>query len=185
MKSIIDNIPKILKRCAGSYPGSMRTSLPRRPVKKIRLGKARPAIYHQFDVAVELSDGSVIMRRSQLPKAEMRLIQDQRNNPLWNPSRKDMVATDADAAGSIDKFRQKYGDMFSTEPRRNEQVKERTAGSVTNDTATTEPPVEDEEIVETEQESGFDMGDYISLLDDSSQQIKSGKIASKKRDKKK
>ena len=33
-------------------------------------------------------------------------------------------------------------------------------------------------------EKAFGMDDYLSLLDDSEQQIKSGKLASKKRDKK-
>ena len=93
----------------GTYPGAIRTALPRRPMKKIRLGKARPAIYHQFDVAVELSDGSVIMRKSQFTKAEIRLIQDQRNNILWNSFRRDLTIIDANSAVRLDKFKEKYG----------------------------------------------------------------------------
>lgn len=97
----------------GGYPGAMRTALPRRPVKKIPLGRARPAIYHQFDVAVELTDGSVVMRRSQYPQDELRLIQDQRNNPYWNPSRDDLVDVDPNSVGNIEKFKQRYSGMFS------------------------------------------------------------------------
>lgn len=196
-------ITGVLKRMAstGTYPGSTRTTLPRRPMKKIHLGKSRPAIYHQFDVAVELSDGSVIMRRSQFPKAEIRLIQDQRNNPLWNRSRSDLVVVDANSAGSINKFKQKYSSIFSvkeaesaetTETTESENVDKQTAANEAAESKTTEvgkatiDGKEAKEVPKEEKtaEDNFDMDDYLSLLDDSSKQIKSGKIASKKRAKK-
>lgn len=177
-----------LRRLAstGTYPGSQRMSLPRRPMKKIGLGKARPAIYHQFEVAVELSDGSVVMRKSQFPKAEVRLIQDQRNNPLWNASRSDLVVIDANAAGSIDKFKQKYSSIFSVE-------EEKVGSEETANTKETKPSKKEEkqekkaakEIEEETTADDFGMDDYLSLLDDSSKQIKSGKIASKKNSSKK
>lgn len=155
-------------------------------MKKIGLGKARPAIYHQFEVAVELSDGSVVMRKSQFPKAEVRLIQDQRNNPLWNASRSDLVVIDANAAGSIDKFKQKYSSIFSVE-------EEKVGSEETANTKETKPSKKEEKqekkaAKETEEETtadDFGMDDYLSLLDDSSKQIKSGKIASKKNSSKK
>lgn len=74
---------------------------------KIKMGKARPAIFHQFDTLVELSDGSVIRRRSQAPRDEMRMMVDQRNHPLWNPH-SDVEAADVDATGKVSKFKEKF-----------------------------------------------------------------------------
>ncbi|CAR27439.1 hypothetical protein ZYGR_0I07140 [Zygosaccharomyces rouxii] len=167
----------VLKRCASSGPpqGSSQLSIPRRPARKIRLGKARPAIYHQFDVLVELSDGSVVRRRSQFPKNEIRLIQDQRNNPLWNPTRTDLVVVDANASGKVDRFKQKYGSLFSSEDK-SKGVQQEEQPS----TKKAEPEAE----VAAEDEDEFGMDDYLSLLNDSSKQIKTGKLATKKRDKK-
>lgn len=86
----------------------------RRVMKKIQMGKARPAIFHQFDTLVELSDGSVIRRRSQAPKDELRMINDQRNSPLWNPNRSDLVTADPNATGKVNKFRKRFS-QFQTE----------------------------------------------------------------------
>lgn len=199
---------------AGTYTGAAKVSLPRRPARKIRLGSARPAIYHEFDVLVELSDGSVIKRRSQYPRNEIRLIQDQRNTPLWNPSRTDLVVVDADAGGTIDRFKQKYKAM---------QVLDEVAESpITSKQQTTDKPVDstqgvnvkgtdkspDAEILAAKSSSDiltqsaaqsdgkvvsdqseleddpFGMNDYLSLLDDSSAQVVTGKLATKKRNKK-
>lgn len=86
----------------------IQSALPRRPLKKIRIGKARPAIYYKFNTQVELSDGSVITRRSQYPKDELRMITDQRNNPLWNPSKPDASLLDAESKGKLNKFKSKF-----------------------------------------------------------------------------
>lgn len=80
----------------------------RRVMRKIRLGKARPAIFHQFESLVELSDGSVIKRRTQAPKDEIRMISDQRNSQLWNPHRSDLVSIDPNATGKLSKFKQRF-----------------------------------------------------------------------------
>lgn len=190
IKSILGG-SAIIKRLAstGTYQGQIRTSLPRRPMKKIKLGKARPAIYHQFNVAVELSDGSIVMRKSQYPKDELRLIQDQRNNPLWNESRDDLIVIDANSAGSIDKFKQKYGAIFSAE---NEAQMAKSAhleaAQANNKSEDTEQQDEDidtkKETDDSADSAALDIDDYLSLLDDSSQQIKTGKVASKKKAKK-
>lgn len=168
------------KRFASTGPpqGSSQLSIPRRPARKIRLGKARPAIYHQFDVLVELSDGSVVRRRSQFPKNEIRLIQDQRNNPLWNPNRTDLVVVDANASGKVDKFKQKYGSIFSadTNPTPEEVKEEEQPVNTKKSEAVSEAAAEDKD--------EFGMDDYLSLLNDNSKQIKTGKLATKKRDKK-
>ncbi|SCV04552.1 LANO_0G10902g1_1 [Lachancea nothofagi CBS 11611] len=163
----------IAKRFAsGAYHGATQVSIPKRPLKKIKLGKARPAIYHKFDVQVELSDGSVITRRSQFPKAQIRLIQDQRNNPLWNQSRDDLVVVDANAGGRLDKFKQKYDSVFSFE---NAPSKQPAAEAKT--------PVQEKP--EQQDDDEFGMDDYMSLLNDNAQQVQSGgKLATKKRDKK-
>lgn len=80
----------------------------RRVMKKIRLGRARPAIFYQFDTLVELSDGSVIKRRSQAPKDEIRMINDQRNSVLWNPHRSDLVTIDPLATGKVNRFKKRF-----------------------------------------------------------------------------
>lgn len=80
----------------------------RRVMRKIKQGKARPAIFHQFETLVELSDGSVIKRRSQAPKDEIRMINDQRNSVLWNPNRSDLVTADPNATGKVNKFKQRF-----------------------------------------------------------------------------
>ena len=118
---------------------------------------------------MELSDGSVVVRRSQYPKSEIRLIQDQRNNPLWNPSRDDLVIVDANSGGSLDKFKKRYSSMFSVD-------------TASADSGSGEPKVpegsEKEAQVKKEEgkevvEEAFGMDDYLSLLDDGEQQIKS------------
>ncbi|EDO18296.1 hypothetical protein Kpol_1039p47 [Vanderwaltozyma polyspora DSM 70294] len=150
-------------------------SLPRRPMKKIRLGKSRPAIYHQFDVLVELSDGSVIKRRSQFPKDEYRLIQDQRNNPLWNKSRDDLVIVDANSGGSLDRFKKKYSSIFTVES---------TEAPVETKKDVSKSPKKIEVKEVSAQEDEFGVDDYLSLLNDDESQIKTGNLAVKKRSKK-
>lgn len=86
----------------------IQAALPTRPQKKIAIGKARPAIYHKFNTYVELSDGSVLKRRSQYPKDEIRMIMDQRNTPLWNASKPDVSMLDAESKGKLNKFKNKF-----------------------------------------------------------------------------
>lgn len=81
--------------------------LQKRVLPRVRMGKARPAIFYQFDTLVELSDGAVVRRRSQAPKDEIRMLTDIRNLPLWNPSRLDLVLTDAAAAEKLNKFQKR------------------------------------------------------------------------------
>lgn len=157
----------------GGYPGATRTALPRRPVKKIPPGRARPAIYYQFDVAVELTDGSVVMRRSQYPQEELRLIQDQRNNPYWNPSREDLVDVDPNSVGNIEKFRQRYSGMFAddgstkeagegknmeSEEEVKEPIKAKQAKSVNTPPSNSRP--------ESKSQKSAELDDFLDLLDD-------------------
>lgn len=179
----------VWKRLAstGGHPNATKVSLPRRPLKKIRLGKARPAIYHQFNVKVELSDGSVITRRSQFPKDEIRLISDQRNNPLWNPSRDDLVLVDVNSGGSKDKFKQKYSSIFSMDDKAdivNETPVNKMEGKKEPKKEAKEEEKKKAKEVEPE-EDAFGVDDYLSLLDDSSKQIKTGRLIQKKKKDKK
>lgn len=166
--------PLITKRFAGTaYHGVSQVALPKRPLRKIRLGKARPAIYHQFEVQVELSDGSVITRRSQFPKDQIRLIQDQRNSPLWNESKKDLVIVDANSGGRMDKFKQKYASVYSIEDKPIEDV------SAKKDVK------QEAKAVEEQTDDDFGMDDYLTLLNTNAQEVqKGGKMATKKKDKK-
>lgn len=84
------------------------THVPRWPLRKIAVGKSRPKILHQFELLVQMSDGSVVKRRTQLPRDEIRMVNDQRNSLLWNPSRSDLVQVDLGAKGRLDKFNAKY-----------------------------------------------------------------------------
>lgn len=82
--------------------------MPRWPLRKIAVGKSRPKVLHQFELLVQMSDGSVVKRRTQLPRDEIRMVNDQRNSLLWNPSRSDLVQVDLGAKGRLDKFNAKY-----------------------------------------------------------------------------
>ena len=94
----------------------------RRVMKRIVQGKARPAIFYQFETLVEMSDGSVIKRYSQAPKDEIRMINDQRNNLMWNPNNNDLrngeiggLGGDLQAKGKVNKFKQKFANSFEEE----------------------------------------------------------------------
>lgn len=90
-------------------PGAGKSVLSRRVPRKLTPGKTRPAIYYKFECRVELSDGSTIVRRSQYPRVEWKYLADQRNNIVWNPSRTNLKAIEADATGRLAKFKQKFG----------------------------------------------------------------------------
>lgn len=173
-KSVIK--PSILcRRFAGNYSGAQNsndTTLPRRPMKKIQLGKARPAIYYQFNCKTELSDGSVVMRRSQYPKDELRLIQDQRNNPLWNPNRADLEVIDANAGGRLARFKQKYS-QFDVEENIKEDIEKKKEASKTDESA------EANGVVEENEEDAMMLDEYLELLGEGAQEIKGGKVATK------
>ncbi|CDK24079.1 unnamed protein product [Kuraishia capsulata CBS 1993] len=109
------NMSKVWKRLASTGRPAVADAIPKRPLKKIQVGKARPAIYHKFECHVQLSDGSVITRRSQYPKEEFRMLADQRNNPLWNESRADLFVG-IDTKGRISQFREKYAAFDTSSP---------------------------------------------------------------------
>lgn len=97
----------------------------RRVMRKIKMGKARPAIFHQFDILVELLDGSVITRRSQAPKDEIRMISDQKNSALWNPNRSDLLTADPNATGKINKFKKRFSQFEEEAPEESHENEEK------------------------------------------------------------
>lgn len=152
--------------------------LPRRPLKKIRLGKARPAIYYKFNCKTEFSDGSVVVRRSQTPKDELRLISDVRNHPLWNPYRSDLEAIDVNAGGKMEKFKQKFA-AFNV-------IEEEPAAPAPAAEAKKEKKEAKNEEAKQQDEDSFLLDDYLDLLGQNVQDVqKGGKLAVKQKGKKK
>ncbi|ODV97735.1 hypothetical protein PACTADRAFT_47592 [Pachysolen tannophilus NRRL Y-2460] len=164
--SVRSQVVNFIRNYAGKPSLAQGAVIPRRPLKKIQIGKARPAIYHKFNCMVELSDGSVFIRRSQFPKVEMRMITDQRNNVIWNESRSDLVVADAGARGRLNRFKEKYAD-FADESKEEKSEKKASADV---------KPKEDEEKVD----------DYLDLLGAGHVESKlGGNIAGKNKSRKK
>jgi len=109
LRALAPRIPHRTK--AGYVPPGGRSALKRRPLRKLRSEEVRPAIYHKFEQTVELSDGSTVTRRSVYPRVEWRMLQDQRNSSIWNPSKPDLKAMLAGESGKLAKFRRKFGGL--------------------------------------------------------------------------
>jgi len=139
----------------------------RRVMRKIKLGKARPAIFHQFETLVELSDGSVIKRRSQAPKDEIRMINDQRNSTLWNPHRSDLASINPNATGKVNRFKQRFSSF--------EQKDDQEVADVEMENAA------DSENIQTKSKHD----DYIELMGHNVEEVKGGKLLDNKSNKKK
>lgn len=107
--------PRIPSRAKGYIPPGGRTVVPRRIPRKLRTGDVRPAVYYKFDQTVQLSDGSTFTRRSPFPRLEWKYLNDQRNSPIWNPSKPDSRALELDASGRLAKFKKRFGEEFGTE----------------------------------------------------------------------
>lgn len=106
--------PKVIVRYKGAYiPPGGRTVLPKRIPRKLRPGEVRPAIYYKFNQTIELSDGATVKRKSVFPKLQFKMLMDQRNAVLWNPSKPNLKALELDASGRLAKFRMKFGDLES------------------------------------------------------------------------
>ncbi|RLV95206.1 54S ribosomal protein L36 mitochondrial [Spathaspora sp. JA1] len=147
----------------------------RRVMRKIRMGKARPAIFYQFDTLVELSDGSVIKRRSQAPKDEIRMISDQRNSSLWNPTRSDLLV-DQTQTGKVSKFRSRYGNYDEK--------------SAAEDQEQDQEKVSAEEMTEEQREQARQLAaekerEFMEFMGKDAEIITHGKLYDRKADKKK
>lgn len=166
-------------------------ALHKRPLKKIGLGKARPAIYYKFNCATEYSDGAVVIRRSQYPKDELRLIQDMRNSPLWNSTRTDLEVVDANAGGRLEKFKQKFAQFAvkedTEETSKPSSVDSKNKTEKKSETKEASAKETEEPVKEAKSEGdGFMLDDYLELLGQNVQEVqKGGKLAVKQKGKKK
>ncbi|MCJ1478429.1 hypothetical protein MMC13_007109 [Lambiella insularis] len=69
----------------------------------------RPKRPYTFTQLVTLSDGSSYLQRTTSPAPVYKSIKDTRNTPLWNPSSQRLMNIEADEAGRLRAFRQRFG----------------------------------------------------------------------------
>lgn len=69
----------------------------------------RPKRPYTFTQLVTLSDGSTYTHRTTSPAPVFRSTKDTRNTPLWNPSSEKLMNVEADDAGRLRAFRQRFG----------------------------------------------------------------------------
>ena len=69
----------------------------------------RPKRPYTFTQLVTLSDGSTYTHRTTSPAPVFRSQKDTRNTPLWNPSSQRLQNVEADEAGKLKAFRERYG----------------------------------------------------------------------------
>ncbi|ODV90224.1 hypothetical protein CANCADRAFT_13950, partial [Tortispora caseinolytica NRRL Y-17796] len=87
---------------------SGKSSVKKRPVRHLEIGKTRPNVPYRFDCRVELSDGSTYVRKSVFPRAEWRYIKDIRNQAQWNPSIAAELAAQMEAGGRMARFQRRF-----------------------------------------------------------------------------
>jgi hypothetical protein len=64
---------------------------------------------------VILSDGSSYKQLTTSPRGVLRSTKDIRNNPLWNPSMKELADVEEDEAGRLRRFRERFGGAFEVD----------------------------------------------------------------------
>lgn len=69
----------------------------------------RPKRPYTFTQLVTLSDGSSYLQRTTSPAPIYKSTKDTRNTPLWNPSSQKLMNIEADEAGRLRAFRQRFG----------------------------------------------------------------------------
>lgn len=72
----------------------------------------RPALKEQI---VILSDGSAYKQLTTSPVGVIRSLKDSRNQPLWNPSMKELQNVEKDEAGKLKAFRDRFGGLYEIE----------------------------------------------------------------------
>lgn len=111
LKSLPSQIrPQIRRQSSYVAPGTA-SALQKKGSIKLNFRYVRPAVYHKFEQTVELSDGSTIKRKSVYPKSEMRMLQDQRSAPIWNPSKPNLKLQLAKDNSKLAVFRKKFGGL--------------------------------------------------------------------------
>lgn len=165
-----------------AIPGGSKSVLTKRVQRKLTPGKTRPAIYYKFDCRVELSDGSTFVRRSQYPRVEWRYLADQRNNIVWNPSRTNLKAIEADATGRLAKFKQKYGFFDGADS--GDRTEALAADSQAEETKVAATEEQASKPSESKSRASL-MEDYLELMEKDFIPVQSGgKVAGKRRGKK-
>ncbi|MCJ1382521.1 hypothetical protein MMC17_005634 [Xylographa soralifera] len=69
----------------------------------------RPKRPYTFTQLVTLSDGSSYLQRTTSPIPIYKSTKDRRNTPLWNPSSQKLMNFEADEAGRLRAFRERFG----------------------------------------------------------------------------
>ncbi|MCJ1438347.1 hypothetical protein MMC27_007735 [Xylographa pallens] len=69
----------------------------------------RPKRPYTFTQLVTLSDGSSYLQRTTSPIPIYKSTKDTRNTPLWNPSSQKLMNFEADEAGRLRAFRERFG----------------------------------------------------------------------------
>ena len=85
----------------------------------------RPKRPYTFTQLVTLSDGSTYTHRTTSPSPIYKSTKDTRNAPLWNPSSQKLLSVEADEAGKLRAFREKFGrgwDASRKETERDEEI---------------------------------------------------------------
>ncbi len=82
----------------------------------------RPKRPYTFTQLVTLSDGSTYMQRTTSPSAVQKSTKDTRNTPLWNPSSQKLLSLEADEAGRLRAFREKFGRGWDAERMQDEDT---------------------------------------------------------------
>ncbi len=75
----------------------------------------RPKRPYTFTQLVQLSDGSTFTHRTTSPQPVYKSNKDTRNAPLWNPSSAKLLNLEADDAGRLRAFREKFGRGWDAE----------------------------------------------------------------------
>lgn len=82
----------------------------------------RPKRPYTFTQLVALSDGSTYTQRTTSPYALQKSTKDTRNAPLWNPSSQKVLGLEADEAGRLRAFRERFGRGWDAERMRDEDT---------------------------------------------------------------
>ncbi|KAF8543798.1 hypothetical protein BDD12DRAFT_818915 [Trichophaea hybrida] len=75
----------------------------------------RPKRPYLLDQIVILSDGSSYKQLTTSPRGVIRSAKDVKNNPLWNPSMRELADVEEDEAGRLRRFRERFGMGFESE----------------------------------------------------------------------
>ena len=138
--------PSSLSQSTSTPTALLLTRPPRRHATLLR----RPKRPYTFSQLVALSDGSTYLHRTTSPQPVYRSTKDTRNAPLWNPSSQKLLNVEADEAGRLRAFRERFGRGFDVRAATADQGGE--ASGEAESEVGKELVVEKEEVVETREE---------------------------------